>query len=144
MARARPFEAGRLRLGGGEDVEEPVAVVAEAGGVFRETRLNDGLKFFFGYAVGGEIGGDVDEALRETRGVGGIERKLDQEVTVVAKCVAAEDLGGGIVGGAELFADFAANAVLENRGERFEPPPLVDVAAAADGPLRAESGARDV
>lgn len=73
VARARPFEPGGLRLRGGKDVKEPVAVVAEADGVFREPRLNDGLKFFFGYAVGGEIGGDVDDALRETRGVGGIQ-----------------------------------------------------------------------
>jgi len=62
-----------LGLGGGEDVEEPVAVVAETGGVFRETRLDDRLKFFFGYTVRGEIGGDVDDALREARGVGGAE-----------------------------------------------------------------------
>lgn len=143
-SRAWPLEAGGLRLRGREDVEEPVAVVAEASVVFRETRLHDGLKFFFGYPLGGEIGGDVDDALREARGVGGVERKLDQKITVIAQRIATEDLGGRVVGCAELFADFATNAVLENGGEGFETSSLMDVAAASDRPLGAEGGAGDV
>ena len=116
QARARPVKDLRFFLGATKDGAEPIVIIAHAFAGRGQNGLFRAFELFRGYSVGGEIGGEGEDDLRDFLGLGGFDGDLRGEEAVAGIIFARGAAGGGTVGATDFFADFDAEAVAEDVG----------------------------
>ena len=114
-------------VGVAEDVLGPVAVVAAHLLELRQEGLHGAVEFVIGDGAFGDRVSDFGDDFADGVELLGFDFDHGGHVTVAGEGVVGDVVAGGAVGFPEFFADFEAEAVVEDGGEDAEAAGAFDV-----------------